>query len=112
MPHIIHTLADTLSLVTEGVHELTIQNAPGSAFYAGIGYYHALYEEVKRQAPHITWHFVLDCSDDPAMVQQAIHLGFRTVLFSGAEEVGVKLREIGSRAGVEVVFTVRASCPL
>lgn len=111
MPHIIHTLADALALVNGDTQEITLQNSPDSIFYAGIGYYHALYEEVKRQAPHITWHFVLDCSDDSALVQQAIHLGFRTVLFRGAEEEGVKLQEIGSQANVEVVSTARASCP-
>lgn len=102
MATIIHSFDDALALLGKGSNEVAIQNPPGSIFYAGLGYFKALQDEIIRRFPDVTLHFTLDCGDDAAVVQQAAKAGFSDIVFSGAEEVFVKLQQIGDLTGTVI----------
>lgn len=74
-----------------GAEALLVTAAETTAF-AGVGYWHAL-----EQA--LAYPIVIDCGEDPGLAMAALRSGCRDLLFTGPEEVAVKLDGMAAQLG-------------
>lgn len=77
---------------------ITLQTAPGAAVYAGVGYLMAVID----QAGADRCEAVIDCGEDAGIALAALRTGWKRLLFTGREEVCVKLAQIAEQQGASV----------
>jgi hypothetical protein len=75
--------------------DATLVTAPGSAGFAGVGFWCA----VERALGHPV---VIDCGDDAGLVMAALREGSRDLLFAGPEAVASKLASMAGQLGGQV----------
>lgn len=75
--------------------EARLVTAPGMAAFAGTGFWHAV--ELALGQP-----VVVDCGDDAGLAMAALRQGSRELLFSGREDVAVKLDSMAGQLGGRV----------
>ena len=75
--------------------EPVLVSAPGSAAFAGVGFWHAVEQALDRTV-------VIDCGDDAGAVMAALRAGCRDLLFSGPEEIATKLDDMGRQMGARL----------
>ena len=75
--------------------EPVLVSAPGSAAFAGVGYWQAVALTLGEPV-------VIDCGDDAGLVMGALRAGARDLLFSGPEAVAVKLDDMAGQLGGRV----------
>lgn len=75
---------------------IELQSAPGAAGYAGVGYLKALGDQAGREL----W---IDCDDDAGLVMAALRTGCRRVLFSGRDDVRVRLADMAGQLGAALI---------
>jgi hypothetical protein len=74
---------------------LRLWTVPGAAAYAGVGYLHALGEELGVAV-------VIDCGDDAGAVMAALRIGAREVAFTGDDAVARKLLDMAEQQGARL----------
>ena len=72
--------------------EPVLVSAPGSAAFAGVGYWQAVALTLGEPV-------VIDCGDDAGLVMAALRAGARDLLFSGPEAVAGKLEDMAGQLG-------------
>jgi hypothetical protein len=82
---------------------LILQNPPYSIHSLGLLYFKQMLEEAAIRYPHVRYNFICDCADDAITVQEALRMGFKTVAYSGAPEIAVKLEDIARQYGAELI---------
>lgn len=90
--------------VAAGLHRpITLLTAPGAAAYGGPGFYLAMVEQARRRHPDADARAILDCGDDSAMAQMALHLGWCSLVLGGKGVVREKVRQIAAAYEAEVL---------
>jgi len=77
--------------------------APGAARYGGPEYYWAMVQAARYRYPLAKSTAILNCGDDGALAQMALHIGWRKLVVSGRERMRLKVRQIAEAYGGEVV---------
>jgi hypothetical protein len=75
--------------------EATLVTAPGSAGFAGVGFWRA----IERALGHPV---VVDCGDDAGLAMAALREGSRDLLFTGSKAVAGKLASMAGQLGGRV----------
>lgn len=75
---------------------ITLQSAPGTAAYAGVGFLKAVIDEVGADEA------VIDCGMDAGIAMAALRAGWKRLVFSGDEAMSVKLTDMASQMGATV----------
>jgi len=81
---------------------VTITSAAGAGGYAGPLWFKALIEEARRDYPKIDVTAVLDCDDEAGTVMGALRAGIKHVVFTGSDEVRMKLAAIAAAQGAVI----------
>ena len=76
--------------------ELDLVSAQGAAGYWGVGVLAALERELGRG-------ILVDCGEEAGTVIAALSAGCRTVLFTGAESVAIRLASMAAQVGAQIV---------
>jgi hypothetical protein len=76
--------------------DVVLVSAPGSAAFAGVGYWRALSLAVEHPV-------VIDCGEDAGVVMGALRAGARDLLFTGPEALAVKLDDMAAQIGARVL---------
>jgi hypothetical protein len=95
---VVHDLPQArAALELEATHGLavTLVSAPSAARYAGVGFLHAMEEQLGRR-------IVVDCGEDAGLILAGLRAGLRSLLFSGPAEVTARLADIAGQLGGEV----------
>ena len=75
--------------------EILLVSAAEVTAFAGVGYWRALEQAVGHTV-------VVDCGDDPGVAMAALRGGCRDLLFTGPEEVAVKLDGMAAQLGARL----------
>lgn len=75
--------------------ELLLVSWPGSAAFAGVGFWQAVSQALERPV-------VIDCGGDAGLVMGALRAGARDLLFTGPEAVTAKLDDMAGQLGGRV----------
>lgn len=102
----IHGLADARDALALGL-PLTLLSAPGTAVYAGVGWWLALIAAARSEHPDLAFSDILDCADSPGRAAEAIREGQRRVVLIGTppqllERVEALAAECGAMVLAEV----------
>ena len=98
---IFHDLADAsaaLESAQRNAAAVTLQTAPGAAAYAGAGYLMAVIEQAGADRAEA----VIDCGEDAGIALAALRGGWKRLLFSGRQDVFIKLARIAEQQGARV----------
>jgi len=71
---------------------VTLVTDEGLAAFAGVGFWRAVEEELGHSV-------VVDCADDAGLVMAGLRAGCRDLLFTGPEELAVKLADMAGQIG-------------
>lgn len=82
---------------------VSLLTAPGAAAYGGPGFYLAMVELARQRHPDAEVRAILDCGDDGAMAQMALHQGWRHLVLGGRGTVREKVRQIAVTYGADVL---------
>ena len=83
--------------------QVTLLTAPGAAQYGGPEYYWAMVQAAQARYPQAKATAFLNCGDDSALAQMALHIGWRQLILLGRENVRTKVHQIAQAYGGEVV---------
>lgn len=96
---VVHGLADA-RLALAGGRPVTLLSAPGAAGYAGCGWWRAMIEAARAEAPGVAAPDVLDCLDQTGRAIEALRHGLRRlVLLPGAparEDAAARAAALGA----------------
>jgi hypothetical protein len=76
---------------------------PGASSYLGAGFWKALQDRAEAEFADVTFTLALDCADRAGDVLAALRTGVRCIVFAGADEVAVKLRDMAGQTGAEIL---------
>ncbi|HLI13569.1 MAG TPA: hypothetical protein VKY65_18400 [Alphaproteobacteria bacterium] len=76
---------------------VVLWTAPGTAAYAGAGWFAAVLEAVRSAQPEARFEAVLDCDDLPGLVLAAFRIGVEAVCFTGSARMATKLADIAAQ---------------
>jgi hypothetical protein len=76
---------------------ITLKNPDKSIHYLGLGYIKSLADWVGDNYQTLNITFICDCDDDPSLVQAAMKMGFKNILFTGSIEYFEKLKQIAAQ---------------
>ena len=82
--------------------QVILLTAPGAARYGGPEYYWAMVQAAQDRYPQAKAKALLDCGNDSALAQMALHIGWRQLVLSGRESVRTKVQQIAQAYGGEV----------
>ncbi|MBT3536936.1 MAG: hypothetical protein HN478_23855 [Rhodospirillaceae bacterium] len=82
---------------------VTLLTAPGAAAYGGPGFFLAMVETAWMRHPEAEVRAILDCGDDGALAQMALHAGWRCLVLRGKAVVREKVRQIALAYGGDVL---------
>ena len=78
--------------VRETDEELVLVTAQDSAAFAGVGFWQAVTMALERPV-------VIDCGEDAGLAMGALRAGARDLLFTGPDELAVKLEDMAGQLG-------------
>ncbi len=81
---------------------ITLKNPDQSIHYLGLGYIKALEDFICDNYKDLNIKFICDCDDDPALVQAAMRMGFKNIMFKGSVEYFEKLQQIADKCQVNL----------
>jgi len=99
---VVHSLTHAVAALRaagEAGCAITILSAPDAGIYAGPGWFRALADAARREAPEAKAEFIIDCGDDAGAAQGAIRAGINAIVFTGPPDVAERLAAIAAAAG-------------
>ena len=97
---VIHSLAHALAAASAaGSRPIALSSAPGSACYAGVGWFLEILAETRKRMPEADVAAFLDCGDDAAVAIEALRAGAEGVRIRGAaaDQVAEVAAALGAR---------------
>lgn len=98
---IINNTEELLAVLAED-NEQMITTPQNAIRYMGLAYIEQMLAEAFRAYPQVYQRFLLNVSDDAAICHQALKGGIKHILFTGSEEMFLKLKNIAD--GFETVL--------
>jgi hypothetical protein len=99
---IIHSAADARSALAPGL-PVTLVSAPGTALYAGAGWWTALIAAARSEHPGQPFDDILDCGDAPGRAAEALRAGQRRLVLAPLPPGGYeRVRLMAEALGAEV----------
>ena len=77
--------------------------APGAARYGGPEYFWAMVQAAYDRYPQAKATALLNCGNDSALAQMALHIGWRHLVLSGRGSVRTKVQQIAEAYGGKVL---------
>jgi hypothetical protein len=74
---IVNSLEEARAALRGASAPLLLASPPFAACHAGVHYYVAMEEALRREFPDAAFRLLLCCGDDPARAFEALQLGFR-----------------------------------
>lgn len=111
-PILIHGLDDARAALDAAASlgvPVTLQSAPGAGAYAGVGWFERVVVAASAEYPAVALSAVLDCSDAPGAVLEAVRClkepgRFKVRLcFTGEAATAARLDDIARSVGLELV---------
>ncbi len=78
---------------------VTLVSPPGAAAYLGAGYFRALVEAARAEAPEVEIVALLDCAGDSGSALAALRAGLG-VIFTGPEPAAARIADIAAQRGL------------
>ena len=108
---LIHSLAHAeaaLAAASRAGTPVVLLTAPGASAYAGSGYLGAIVERAGEAHPAARFEAVIDCGGDAGHAMGALRIGWKALLFTGADEVAAKLADIAEQQGARLLTVAPA----
>jgi hypothetical protein len=99
---VIHGLEHAGAALAVG-QPVTLLSAHGAALFAGCGWWRALVERARDEAPHIPLDDILDCADAPGLALGALRIGQRRIVLSAQAPGFAAVAAIAASLGSEVL---------
>lgn len=103
---IVHGLEDAraaLAAAAEAGCGVTLLSAPGTAGYAGFGWWRALIAAARRAVPGVPAEDILDCDDLAGIAVEALHGGCPAIVFTGNDAQAGQLAALASVCGARML---------
>ena len=83
--------------------QVTLLTPPGAAKYGGPEYYWAIVQAAQDRYPQAKVTALLNCGNDSALAQMALHIGWRQLVLLGRVGARNKVKQIARAYGGEVL---------
>lgn len=81
----------------------TLVSPPGAAAYLGVGFFWAVVEAARAEAPEVEVEAVMDCRDDPGWALAALRTGFKSVVLGGNRRARARVAAIARAMGARLL---------
>jgi hypothetical protein len=99
---VVHGLRHARSALTIG-RPVTLLSAPGTALFAGCGWWRAVIERARDEHPGVPVDDILDCADAPGLALGALRIGQRRLVLSPTSPGWQSVAAIAASLGGEVL---------
>ncbi len=97
--HSAEQAAHALREAAQAGKEAWLQSAPGAIAYCGSLYLKRMVERAVKEAPGVSYRFIIDCGDSPGFCLGALADGHKHIRFKGDEAVMERLQSIALAYG-------------
>ena len=91
--------------------QMHLCSPPFAACHAGVNYYVALVDALRREFPQVDFIFTLCCGADAAIAHDALRMGFRSIRCECDERIFAELTHIAAARGASIMRSSNALDP-